>query len=49
MSRKKDEKLTLRLSQEDKRFLSKEARKHKISVSRYVRNIVTNSYPQIEE
>lgn len=49
MSRNKDEKLTLRLSQEDKRFLSKEARKHKMSVSRYVRNIVTNSYPQIEE
>lgn len=47
--RKKDEKLTLRLSQEDKRFLSKQAKAHNLSLSRYVRNVVTNSYPQIEE
>lgn len=47
--RKKDEKLTLRLSQEDKRFLNKQARRNKMSLSRYVRNVVTNSYPNIEE
>ena len=47
--RKKDEKLTLRLRQEDKSFLSKQAKKHKMSLSKYVREIVTNSYPQIEE
>jgi len=47
--RKKDEKLTLRLRQEDKSFLSKQAKKHKMSLSRYVRTVVTNTFNQIEE
>ena len=47
--RKKDNSITLRLRQEDKSFLSKQAKKHKMSLSRYVREVVTNSYHQIEE
>ena len=46
--RKKDNSITLRLRQEDKSFLSKQAKKHKMSLSKYVREIVTNSYPNIE-
>jgi predicted HicB family RNase H-like nuclease len=48
MNRKKDTKMTLRLCQEDKSFLTKEAMKNKMSLSHYVRNVVANSYPNIE-
>ena len=44
MNRKKDTKMTLRLCQEDKSFLTKEARKNKMTLSRYVREVVTNTY-----
>jgi len=47
--RKKDNSIILRLRQEDKSFLSKQAKKHKMSLSRYVRTVVTNTFNQIEE
>lgn len=49
MNRKKDNKLTLRLSAEDKRFLQRQAKKNKMSVSRLVREVITQTNNIIEE
>ena len=44
----KNNRISLRLNDKDKEFLKKQAKKHKMSLSKYVREIVTNSYPNIE-
>lgn len=47
--RKKDNKLTLRLSAEDKRFLQRQAKKNKMSVSRLVREVISQTNNVIQE
>ena len=45
----KNNRISLRLNDKDKEFLKQQAKQHKMSLSKYVREIVTNSYPQKEE
>ena len=47
--RKNDQRLALRLSAEDKRFLQQQARRKKMSVSRLVRQVLTQVNPAPNE
>jgi predicted DNA binding CopG/RHH family protein len=40
----KNKSISLRLNDDDKEFLKQQAKAHNLSLSRYVREVVTNTY-----
>ena len=40
----KNKSISLRLNDKDKEFLKQQAKAHNLSLSRYVREVVTNTY-----
>lgn len=40
----KNNRISLRLNDKDKEFLKQQAKAHNLSLSRYVREVVTNTY-----
>ena len=42
----KNNRISLRLNDKDKDFLKKQAKQHRMSLSKYVRTVVTNTYKQ---
>lgn len=40
----KNKSISLRLNDKDKKFLKQQAKAHNLSLSRYVREVVTNTY-----
>ena len=42
----KNKSISLRLNDDDKEFLKQQAKQHRMSLSKYVRTVVTNTYKQ---
>lgn len=40
----KNNRISLRLNDKDKEFLKQQAKQHRMSLSKYVRTVVTNTY-----
>ena len=42
----KNNRISLRLNDKDKEFLKQQAKQHRMSLSKYVRTVLTNNYKQ---